>query len=100
MTCSKGYVVCTDTRAPHFYPKLNKTIVIHFIRPDKILEADECQTGKGRDESADKVNKSRKRGWRIKMENSLQKHLIPAAICVCVCFYVFGLEMAGQMGNE
>lgn len=52
----------------------------------------------------DKVNKSRKRGLRIKMERSLQKLLIAAAICACVCvcvsFYVFGLEMAGQMGNE
>lgn len=52
----------------------------------------------------DKVNKSRKVGRWIKMEISLQKLLISAAICMCVCvcvfFYVFGWEMAGQMGNE
>ena len=80
---------------PQFSPTLNEPIVIHFIRPDKILEADERQTGKGRDERADKVNKSRKRGWRIKMENSLQKLLIAEAICVCVFVCAFSFMCLG-----
>lgn len=63
-----------------FSPKLNKTIVIYFISPDKIREVDERQTGKGGEES---VDKSRKRGRWIKTEKSLQKLLIAAAICVC-----------------
>lgn len=54
--------------------------------------------------SVDEVNKLREREWRIKTEEFTEASCCSCSACLCVCafffFYVFGLEMAGQMGNE
>lgn len=73
---------------PQFSPTLNKPIVIHFIRPDKILEAEAVEDKQEKEEMSVRTKLTKAgRGdgelrWRIVYRSFLLQR---PSVCVYLC---------------
>lgn len=82
-----------------FSSKLNKAIVIYFIRTDF-----KKKNLRGRHKT--NIKRSRKTKWWIKIKKEFIEVFLYWTCCLCACVYlcvhfvVFVLMMTGQMGNE